>query len=71
MWERTARRVFVAAYVGRLTTNGATLLPADLEQVRQSLATLELEKAVYMIHYELNNRPDWVWIPLSQLVRMS
>ena len=71
MWERTARRVFVAAYVGRLTTNGSTLLPADLEQVRQSLAALELEKAVYMIHYELNNRPDWVWIPLSQLVKMS
>ena len=30
----------------------------------------ELEKAVYELRYELNNRPDWVGIPVAGIVRM-
>jgi predicted trehalose synthase len=29
-----------------------------------------LEKCVYELHYELNNRPDWVAIPLLGLERI-
>ena len=29
-----------------------------------------LEKCVYEIGYELNNRPDWVDIPLSALLEL-
>jgi hypothetical protein len=47
------------------------LISASDEDVRQALAALETEKAVYEVHYELNNRPDWLWLPLSQLVRMA
>lgn len=70
-WERAARTAYVSRYVGRSATNGRDLVPPDPERIRQALAALEFEKAVYMIHYELNNRPDWVWIPLSQLVKMG
>jgi predicted trehalose synthase len=31
------------------------------------LAALELEKAAYEVLYELNNRPDWLPIPLAAL----
>ena len=34
------------------------------------LKVFELEKAVYELRYELNNRPDWVRIPVLGLVRM-
>jgi predicted trehalose synthase len=27
-----------------------------------------LDKALYELNYELNNRPDWVRIPLSGIV---
>ena len=30
----------------------------------------ELEKAVYELRYELNNRPDWVAIPVAGIVRL-
>ena len=70
-WERAARTAYVSRYVGRAASNGSDLLPRDPERIRQALAALEFEKAVYMIHYELNNRPAWVWIPLSQLVTMG
>ena len=34
------------------------------------LAVFELEKAVYELRYELNNRPDWVGIPVAGIVRL-
>jgi predicted trehalose synthase len=34
------------------------------------LRVFELEKAVYELRYELNNRPDWVSIPVAGIVRM-
>ena len=33
--------------------------------IEQLLAIFELEKAVYELRYELNNRPDWVRIPVA------
>jgi len=38
------------------------------------LTVHELEKAVYELGYELNNRPEWVGIPLKgihEIVRRS
>ena len=30
-----------------------------------------LEKALYELTYELNNRPDWVRIPLTGIARLA
>jgi predicted trehalose synthase len=30
----------------------------------------ELEKAVYELRYELDNRPDWVGIPVAGILRL-
>jgi maltokinase len=34
------------------------------------LQVFELEKAVYELRYELNNRPDWVGIPVAGIARL-
>ena len=34
------------------------------------LRILTLEKAIYEMGYELNNRPDWVSIPISSINRL-
>ena len=42
------------------TTVEPALLPPGQDAIEQLLAVFELEKAVYELRYELNNRPDWV-----------
>ena len=41
----------------------ASLLPPSQEERQVLLDAYLLEKAVYELSYELNNRPDWVRIP--------
>jgi maltose alpha-D-glucosyltransferase / alpha-amylase len=35
------------------------------------LRAFELAKACYEVRYEANNRPDWIWLPLEALERLS
>ena len=46
-----------------------TLVPSG-SSMDKLLAVFELEKAVYELRYELNNRPDWVRIPVAGILRM-
>ena len=46
------------------------LLPRSPEAVRRACAVFELEKACYELRYELNNRPDWISIPLAGISRL-
>jgi trehalose synthase-fused probable maltokinase len=65
-WEERARAEFLAAY---LETVDSSLIPAGAA-VERLLQVFELEKAVYELRYELNNRPDWVSIPVAGIVRL-
>jgi trehalose synthase-fused probable maltokinase len=60
-WYQAAREAFVEAYLGVVGAQPG-LVPADVDA---PLAALELEKAAYEVLYELNNRPDWLPIPLA------
>ena len=66
-WEQQARSAFLEAY---LATVEPTLLPAGRPAIEKLLAIFELEKAVYELRYELNNRPDWVPIPVAGIARL-
>lgn len=55
-WERDTRAAFLAAY-------GAP--PHD-----SLIALFEIEKLFYELEYELNNRPDWAWIPLRGIAKL-
>jgi len=49
---------------------GASYLPADREQTNRLQQLFELEKAIYELGYELNNRPTWVGVPLEGISRL-
>ena len=66
-WEERAREEFLAGYMETVET---TLLPPSDKSIRRLLAIFELEKAVYELRYELDNRPDWVSIPVAGILRL-
>src|SRR4051794_2339843 len=66
-WEERARERFLESY---LETVDATLLPPGEAAIERLLAVFELEKAVYELRYELDNRPDWVGIPVAGIERL-
>ena len=41
--------------------------PADREPADALLAVFKLDKAIYELAYELNNRPDWIDVPLAAI----
>jgi maltose alpha-D-glucosyltransferase/alpha-amylase len=66
-WEAQTRSVFLTAYDERARATGAYSKDADF---RALIELFELEKALYELQYELNNRPDWVRWPLAGINRL-
>ncbi len=65
--EQEARLRFLEAYLGGVDP---ALLPTGEAAIQNLLAVYELEKAIYELRYELDNRPDWVSIPVAGIVRL-
>src|SRR4051794_8938261 len=66
-WEERARAAFLEGYFREVDAN---LLPPGQESTDKLLSVFELEKAVYELNYEINNRPDWVGIPVASIARL-
>jgi maltokinase len=66
-WEEAARATFLEGY---LASVDPALLPSGQVATERLLAVYELEKAVYELRYELDNRPDWVGIPVAGIQRL-
>jgi maltose alpha-D-glucosyltransferase/alpha-amylase len=69
LWERSSAAEFLRAY--RETTRTAEILPAGKDAFRRLLDVYLLDKALYELRYELNNRPTWLRIPLMGLLSLS
>ena len=69
---RRTGRTAPARPTSRATARRSTpsLLPPGQQATDQLLTVFELEKVVYELRYELNNRPDWVAIPVAGIVRL-
>lgn len=70
VWARTAAETFLAGYEAEVARAPARLVPASPEAMAAALAVYELDKALYELRYEIDNRPAWLRIPLRGLTRI-
>lgn len=67
-WNESVSDEYLRAYMS--AAEGSAFLPADPEQRRILLDAFTLHKALYEVVYEMNNRPDWVRIPLRGILSL-
>jgi maltose alpha-D-glucosyltransferase / alpha-amylase len=65
VWYDYVAGLFLSAYLE--TVDAADFVPSDEDSLKRILTVFLLEKAVYEVSYELDNRPDWLRIPISGL----
>jgi len=68
LWEERVREAFLEGYEG-----GAMGSASYLEDRGETTALVELftlEKALYEVRYELDNRPDWISIPIGGILSL-
>jgi trehalose synthase-fused probable maltokinase len=66
-FEGRARMTFLEHY---FSTIEPALLPGGDAAIWNLLSIFELEKAIYELQYELDNRPDWLPIPVAGIARL-
>jgi maltose alpha-D-glucosyltransferase/alpha-amylase len=69
LWEHWVGGTFLRSYLD--AAGNAKVLPETRDDLLTLLRLFLVDKAAYEINYELNNRPDWVRIPLEGLLRLG
>lgn len=64
------REGFLRGYVTRAIATGAGFLPPEADARARWIAFFELEKVLYELEYEFQNRPEWLHIPARGLLRL-
>jgi maltose alpha-D-glucosyltransferase/alpha-amylase len=65
-WESAVKESFLDGY--RQVASESLSVPKADNVFKQVVALLSLEKALYELEYEKNNRPDWIDIPIAGLL---
>jgi maltose alpha-D-glucosyltransferase/alpha-amylase len=68
-WRFWAGAEFLRSYLEG-ARRGELLAETSLEEISALLDVYRLEKAVYELVYELNNRPTWVGIPVAGIMQV-
>ncbi len=67
LWETESRTAFLAAYREEIAASPHPIAPSHDEAFMAGLDAWELDKALYELSYEANNRPTWLDVPLMTL----
>jgi len=68
VWYTWTSAAYLKAYLAEASRG--SFLPARREDLETLLKAYLLEKALYELGYELNNRPTWVRIPLEGILQL-
>jgi maltose alpha-D-glucosyltransferase/alpha-amylase len=66
-WYSWVSATFLKSYLA--TASVDSFLPKTKSELQVLLDAYVLEKVIYELGYELNNRPDWVEIPLQRILQ--
>jgi len=67
VWHDRSLETFLSAYDAAMQGSG---LYASFADASALLALFQLEKVLYELRYEINNRPGWVQVPLQGIVAL-
>ncbi len=67
-WYLWVSATFLKSYLDIMLDT--PIVPQSREGIRVILGVYLLDKALYEVNYELNNRPDWVGLPLQGILQM-
>ena len=67
-WQAWSSAAFLGAYLEEAGRSRVLAVPR--EETELLLGVYMLEKAVYEVAYELNNRPDWLLVPLQGILEL-
>jgi maltose alpha-D-glucosyltransferase/alpha-amylase len=67
-WQNWASWAFLRGYLKAV--GDAPFVPSDPDELKIILDAFMMEKAVYELGYELNNRPEWLLIPLRGIASL-
>lgn len=67
-WQKWVSAIFLRTYLE--VSGDAIFIPSGREELALLLDVYLLDKAVYELGYELNNRPTWARIPLDGIAQL-
>jgi maltose alpha-D-glucosyltransferase/alpha-amylase len=70
VFERWASALFLRGYLAAIEEAPVPLAPRDREHLRLLLDAWLIEKAMYEVRYEIDNRPAWLPIPLRGVLNI-
>jgi len=68
LWYSVMAASFIGSYLD--TVRSSQIVPAETSQLQILLDVFLIEKAVYELGYELNNRPAWVLVPIRGIISL-
>ncbi|MGH7925480.1 MAG: maltose alpha-D-glucosyltransferase [Candidatus Binatus sp.] len=68
LWQRWVSWAFLRGYLAK--AGNSPLVPEDRAGLGVLLDAFVMEKALYELGYELNNRPNWIQIPLEGIAKI-
>jgi maltose alpha-D-glucosyltransferase/alpha-amylase len=70
-WGQRVRDAFLGTYRDVAVAGGLYADGAAFEAALDLLTMFEIEKALYELRYEMDNRPDWVAVPLAGIAALA
>ncbi len=67
-WSYYVGQHFIDSYFEK--TKGGDIVPEDAKQREHLMRGYLMNKAIYELNYELNNRPEWAGIPLRGILKI-